>query len=236
MLWKDEDYLKTIAIIPARSGSKGLKDKNIKKLAGKPLMAYSIDAAIKSKIFDTIMVSTDSDEYAKIAMELGAEVPFLRSEKTASDEATTRDCMLEVLDKYRSLGKTFNRFMILQPTSPLRTWQDILEADKLYRLKNAKSVVSICEMDHSPLWSNKIGEDLSLSNFIRRSNGVRRQELNKFYRINGAIYLHDVKHYLNNEYYFDDKCFGYIMKKETSIDIDDSLDFKIAEVILGEML
>ena len=91
-------------------------------------------------------------------------------------------------------------------------------------------------MDHSPLWSNKIGEDLSLSNFIRRSNGVRRQELNKFYRINGAIYLHDVKHYLNNEYYFDDKCFGYIMKKETSIDIDDSLDFKIAEVILGEML
>lgn len=224
--------MKTIAIIPARSGSKGLKDKNIKELNGKPLLAYSIEAAIKSNCFDTIMVSTDSKRYAEIAISYGAEVPFLRSERTASDIASTRDCIIEVLREYEKLGKHFERLMILQPTSPLRTAGNIVEAKQLFDLKRAKSVIGVCEMDHSPLWSNTIGKDLSLDGFIKKSDSVRRQELSTYYRINGAIYLHDVNHYLSNEDYFDNTCFAYIMKKQDSIDIDDEFDFVIAKVLL----
>lgn len=224
--------MKTIAIIPARSGSKGLKDKNIKLLNGKPLMAYSIEAALESRCFDTVMVSTDSKEYAELAIKYGAEVPFLRSERTSSDLASTRDCIIEVLDEYKKIGKTFDRFMILQPTSPLRTAKNIIEAEKVYENKKAKSVISICEMDHSPLWSNTIGEDLSLDKFIKSDDDARRQELSTYYRINGAIYLHDIEHYLLKDDYFDETSFAYIMKKEESVDIDDEFDFIIAKALL----
>lgn len=226
--------MKTIAIIPARSGSKGLRNKNIKLLAGKPLIAYSIEAALKSQIFDTIMVSTDSEEYAEIAIKYGAEVPFLRSQRTASDEATTRACILEVLEEYEKRNQPFERMMILQPTSPLRTADDIIRAEQLYEEKDAKSVVGVCEMNHSPLWSNTISSNLSLDKFLKEENSKRRQNLDTFYRINGAIYLHDIKHYKKNEYYFDDKAFAYIMRKENSIDIDDELDFKFAELLMRE--
>lgn len=225
--------MKTIAIIPARSGSKGLKDKNIKKINGKPLLAYSIEAAIESKIFDVVMVSTDSEKYAHIAAEYGAEVPFLRSSKTASDEATTRDCILEVLNAYEKLGKTFDRFMILQPTSPLRTAQNIIDADVIYNEKHAKSVVGVCEVDHSPLWCNTIDDNLSMDKFIEIKNVQRRQALKIFYRINGAIYLHDTEYYRENEFFYDQYSFACLMKKEESIDIDDELDFKIAEVFIN---
>lgn len=226
--------MKIIAIIPARSGSKGVKDKNIKILAGKPLLAYSIQAALESKIFDTVMVSTDSMRYAEIAIEYGAEVPFLRSKWAASDKATTRECILEVLKEYEKRNKFFERMMILQPTSPLRTAYDIIESMKIYDQKDAKSVISICEMEHSPLWSNTIDQSQSMANFIKRGNNSRRQALETFYRINGAVYLHDVDYYRKNEYYFDNKAFAYIMKKEVSIDIDDEMDFKIAEFLMTE--
>lgn len=223
-----------LAIIPARSGSKGVIDKNIKDLDGKPLLAYSIEAALKADIFDTVMVSTDSLRYADIAQEFGAEVPFLRSQKASSDIASTRECIIDVLDNYRIRGKTYEKFMILQPTSPLRKDQDIIEADKLYKDKNAKSVISVCEMSHSPLWSNTIGTSLSMKGFIDKEFDNRRQELESYYRINGAIYLHDVEHYLNNEYIYDDTCYAYIMSNSCSIDIDDNLDFIVAEAILSE--
>lgn len=229
---KGLELMKTIAIITARSGSKGLKDKNIKYLNGKPLLAYSIEAALESKVFDVVMVSTDSLEYKKIAIEYGAEVPFLRSEETSSDTASTRDCIIEVLNNYKKMGCEFDRFMILQPTSPLRTAKHIIEANELYTTKNAKSVISVCEMDHSPLWSNILKDDLCMDNFISCDNDKQRQALETFYRINGAIYLHDVKHYRQNEYYFDDSSFAYIMEKMSSIDIDDELDFLMAKCIM----
>ena len=122
--------MRNIAIIPARSGSKGLKDKNIIELNGKPLMAYTIEAALKSKCFDTVMVSTDSRKYAKIAEEYGAEVPFLRSKENSSDGSSPWDVMEEVLNEYKKLGKEFDTFCLLQPTSPLRDEKDIKKAYK----------------------------------------------------------------------------------------------------------
>lgn len=223
-----------IAIIPARSGSKGLKDKNIMSLRGKPLLAYSIEAALESHLFDTVIVSTDSEQYAKIAREYGAEVPFLRSEKSSSDTASTRECIIEVLENYKKRGKTFSTLMILQPTSPLRTYINITEAYNLYIKKNAKSVISVCEVEHSPLWCNTLKDDLSMENFISEKADDRRQMLDKYYRINGAIYLHDVKYYLNHKYIYDNTCVAYVMPNSESVDIDNNMDFISAEVIMSK--
>ena len=127
--------MRNIAVITARSGSKGLKDKNIKRLHGKPLMAYSIEAAHMSECFDCIHVSTDSEEYAQIAKEYGAEVPFLREEELASDSADCWNAVRDVLCKYEKMGQKFDRVMLLQPTSPLRTAGDIQNAFSLIEEK-----------------------------------------------------------------------------------------------------
>jgi len=221
--------MKNIAIIPARSGSKGLKDKNIRELCGKPLMAYSIEAAIKSKLFDCVHVSTDSTEYARIAKEYGADVPFLRDEEYATDIASTWDMVKNVLDKYSEIGKVFDIVTVLQPTSPLRTSEDICNAYQLFCDKNALSVVSVCEVEHSPLLCNMLEEDLSLNGFIDVKKMVRRQDMNTYYRINGGIYMLDVNILDNIEQLYGKKSYAYIMEKKNSVDIDDEQDFQLAE-------
>lgn len=226
--------MKNIAIIPARSGSKGLVDKNIKLLAGKPLIAYSIETALESGKFDTVMVSTDSERYAQIAREYGAEVPFLRSENTSSDTASSWDAVAEVLEEYHSDGRDFDTFMLLQPTSPLRTSANICSAYEEFEIKEAKSIISLCEVDHSPLQCNTLPETLSLEGFIRNdSKGMRRQDLPIFYRLNGAIYLSEVGFFLENHDIYRERCFAYIMDKRNSVDIDDEFDFAMAEAIIS---
>ncbi|AHF07800.1 cytidylyltransferase domain-containing protein [Desulfitobacterium metallireducens] len=178
-----------IAIIPARSGSKGLPNKNIRNLNGKPLIAFSIDGAKETGIFDEIFLSTDSQKYANIAIEYGANVPFLRSEKLATDTASTWDCVVEALEQYHAIGKDYDIFVILQPTSPLRKAEDIINAIELMIMNSADSVVSVCESEHSPLWYNTLPENKSLNGFLRKEILTKpRQELPTYYRINGAIY------------------------------------------------
>lgn len=126
---------RNLAIIPARSGSKGLPDKNIRLLNGRPLIAYTIDAALQSEQFDEVMVSTDSKEYREIARQYGANVPFLRSKENSSDRAESWDMVREVIDCYSGLGQMFESFCLLQPTSPLRTVSNIIEAYELFRKK-----------------------------------------------------------------------------------------------------
>lgn len=226
--------MNNLAIIPARSGSKGLKDKNIKLLNGKPLIAYSIEAAKKSGIYSHILVSTDSERYGKIAIQYGAEVPFYRSEKNASDVASSWDVVKEVLKKYREMGIEFDTFTLLQPTSPLRKCEDIKKAYELFKEKDAIAVVSVCEMEHSPLWSNTLPENNSLSGFLQVDSNKQRQKLETFYRINGAIYMANVKAFLENTNLYREDCYAYIMPAERSIDIDTELDFKIAETIINQ--
>lgn len=227
--------MRKIAIIPARSGSKGLKNKNVKLLNGKPLLAYTIEAAIKSKVFDTIMVSTDSIKYANIAKKYGAEVPFLRSKKNSSDGATTQDVILEVLDSYNKIGLSFDAFCILQPTSPLRTYKDIIGAYNLFIEKAKVAVVSVCEVDHSPLWCNTLKKNLSIDNFINKSIvNKRRQNLNNYYRVNGAIYFVYIKEYLKNSLFYRKGSFAYIMERYKSIDIDNIEDFNYVEYIMNK--
>ena len=223
--------MKNIAVIPARSGSKGLKDKNIKELNGKPLLAYSIEVAQKAKKYDTIHVSTDSEKYAEIARKYGADVPFLRSEELASDTSSTWDAMRFVLKKYEQMGKKFDTITVLQPKSPLRTAEDINGAFRLFEEKQANMVSSVCEMEHSPLWSNTLPEDLSMENFEdERIAFLPRQSLPVYYRENGAIYLIKTEHLFSGKNIYKEKCYAYIMDARHSIDIDGELDFQIAEV------
>lgn len=221
--------MNNLAIIPARSGSKGLKDKNIKLLNGKPLLAYSIDAANKSNLFSHIMVSTDSMEYAEIARRCGAEAPFLRSEKTSSDVAGSWDVVIEVLEKYRELGEQFDTVCLLQPTSPLRKAEDIAGGYTELEQKKADAITGVCEMEHSPLWATTLQEDLSLVEFRKAVAEVPRQMLQTYYRINGALYIRRVV-YENNEIVLGDKNeYAYVMERSCSVDIDTIDDFEMAE-------
>ncbi len=225
--------MRNIAIIPARSGSKGLKNKNIKLLNGKPLIAYSIEAAYKCKMFDTVMLSTDSEEYAEIGRKCGADVPFLRSKEMSSDTAGSWDTVKEVLYNYEKQGKKFDTVALLQPTSPLRTPQDIMRGYELMDQKNADSITAVCEMDHSPLWSNTLAEDLSMKNFEKDEyKNLGRQQLPTYYRINGALYLRKIQYGENSICLLEKKEYALIMERAKSIDIDTELDFKMAEIIL----
>ncbi|MCI9136691.1 MAG: acylneuraminate cytidylyltransferase family protein [Lachnospiraceae bacterium] len=228
--------MRNIAVIPARSGSKGLKDKNIKSLNGKPLMAYSIEAALQSGLFDCVHVSTDSGYYAETAKKYSAEVPFLRTEELSSDTATTWDAMRFVIKEYEKRGERFDTLTVLQPTSPLRTWQDIQSAYQLLEEKQADSIVGVCEMEHSPLWSNTLPEDGCLNGFIREEVNGPRQKLSSYYRINGAIYIVKIPFLLEKGNLYGEHGYAYIMSKEHSVDIDDELDFAMAEVLMKQAL
>lgn len=223
--------MKNLAVIPARSGSKGLKDKNIKLLNGKPLMAYSIEEALKSRCFDCVHVSTDSSTYAGIAKEYGADVPFLRSQANASDYSNSWDAVEEVLNHYATQGMIFDTVMLLQPTSPLRTYKDIQNAYQLMQEKNANAIIGMCEMEHSPLWANTIPNDLSLNGFTHAPS--LRQEIKTYYRINGAIYLVKVPFLKENHNLYREGSYAYIMEPARSVDIDTELDFEMVEFLMN---
>ncbi|MBM7540036.1 cytidylyltransferase domain-containing protein [Amphibacillus cookii] len=227
--------MKALAVIPARSGSKGLVNKNIRLLNGKPLLAYTIEAAIHSRKFSKVIVSTDSSEYAGIARQYGAKVPFLRAEHLATDTASSWDVVREVLTYYLNKGENFNLVGLLQPTSPLRTSDDIISAFDLFDKKKARSVVSVCEVDHSPVLSNVLPDSLSMETFISKAHtDLRRQELEVYYRLNGAIYLTYVQDVLEGKSLYNQDSYAYIMSKKHSVDIDEELDFKVADMLMDK--
>lgn len=228
--------MKIIAIIPARSGSKGLPDKNIKIVCGRPLIDYTIKAAIDSECFETIMVSTDSKRYAEIAMECGADVPFMRSNTTSGDAAGSWDVVREILKNYEEkMGIIYDYVALLQPTSPLRSAKDIKAAVRMLDMEHVNSVVSVTETEHPIQWCFPLPTDCSMSEYAKSPyNNVRRQELKKHYQENGAIYLVSANKILSNKYnLYKDKCYAYIMPRERSIDIDSKMDLIVLEAIIS---
>lgn len=225
---------KLIAIIPARSGSKGLKDKNIRLLNGKPLLAYSVEAAIGAGLFDTVHVSTDSQEYADIAEAYGADVPFLRDEQNSGDASSSWDAVREVLRKYKENGKEFDVCVLLQPTSPMRSAEDIKEAYRLFEEKKAASLTSATEVDHPVQWCFTLDTTCSMKDFASSPyKDCRRQELEKHYRENGAIYIVGTKDIVHPDFdFYTEQCVAYIMERSRSIDIDTLQDFIVAETII----
>lgn len=220
-----------LAVIPARSGSKGLPGKNIRMLCGKPLLAYSVEAALQSKMFGAVHVSTDSTEYAGIARAFGADVPFLRSAANSSDTASSWDVVREVLERYSETGKVFDTVMLLQPTSPLRTAADITAAFALMKEKQADTVVSVCRAEVSPKCCHVLPKDGSMADFARETDR-RRQDMGIYYRLNGAIFLAKATLLQRGGNLYGSSCFAYVMEKERSVDIDDELDFLLAEAVL----
>ena len=225
-----------IAIIPARGGSKRLPRKNLINLGGKPLIAWTIEAALNCPFIDEVMVSTDDAEIAEVSKKYGANVPFLRPDELASDVATSFDAVKHAIDFYRTeLDKEFDFVIMLQPTSPLRTMLNISEAIKQCTDNQASAIISVCEVDHSPLWMNTLPSNQSMSKFILEDvKNKRSQDLPQNYRLNGAIYICEVSTLLKERTFFiSQDIYAYIMSKETSIDIDDLFDFNLASYLIS---
>jgi N-acylneuraminate cytidylyltransferase len=228
--------MNVLAIIPARSGSKRLPGKNIKELCGKPLISWTIEAALSEPTLNEVIVSTDCENIAKISVNCGAKVPYLRPKSLAADESTTVDVIRSIIEYYSNIGKTFDFVMLLQPTSPLRTSKHISEAISLLKEKDADSVISVCPVEHSPLWSNTLDESLSMDKFIDDDiKNSRSQDLPKYYRLNGALYLTRVSRFLvEGALLLSSNSYAYVMDSKSSIDIDEELDFLFAETILNK--
>lgn len=225
------------ALIPARGGSKRLPRKNVKLLGDKPLIAWSIEAALASKYIDRVIVSTDDDEIKQVSEQYGAEVPFLRPEHLSNDHATSFDVIKHSI-RFVRLDQENELIVLLQPTSPLRLVSEIDAALEFFLTKNAKGVVSISETEHSPMWSNTLPENGCMSDFIRPEvQGKRSQDLPKFYRLNGSIYIYEILTLLEKGHiFFNENVYGFETSLETSVDIDTALDFKIAEGILRDKI
>ena len=224
--------MKILGIIPARKGSKRIPNKNIKELNGIPLIAWTILEAFKSSYISDLIVSTDSSEILKVAHEYGVKDDgLLRSDNLALDNTSTIDTVIYEINKRNILEKGFTHIMILQPTSPFRSSYDIDRAAKLLLDKSADSIISVTECEHPPEWSNPVDDSL-LMNMHYQSIDSRKnsQQLKKSFRINGAIYLINIKKLIEcKELMFKDKTFAYIMGKNKSIDIDDDFDWMLAE-------
>ena len=224
---------KILAIIPARGGSKRLPHKNVLDLAGKPLVAWSIESALSSKYIDRVILSSDDEEIIKVAKEWGCDVPFTRPKELAQDNSRSIDLVTHALN---TLEEEYDDVILLQPTSPLRTSEDIDNAIEQFYAKDATSVIGVCEVEHSPLWSNTLDESLSMNNFLDdKYNNSRSQDLPIYYRINGAFYMSRVASVLKEESFFvKENIYAFVMSQEHSVDIDTKLDFIIAEAVLKE--
>lgn len=224
-----------IAIIPARGGSKRLPGKNIKDLAGKPMIAWTIEAALGSGIFDHMFVSTDCDEIAKISKEFGAKVPFLRPAELSSDTATTNDVVTHLVEWFeKKYNKKITTVAILQPTSPLRSAQHIIEAFEEMENKQAKAIVSVCELEHPIQFCNQLGVDGSMAGFIEPNDMKRTQDLAPTYRLNGAIYIFGREYVGRISELYSLGTFAYVMSAKSSIDIDTQDDFNLAEFFVNK--
>lgn len=220
-----------LALIPARGGSKGIPHKNIAPLAGKPLIQYSIDAALQSKYIDYVFVSTDDAEIADIAKKNGSKVPFLRPKELASDTAKTIDAVLHAIETLREAGETFDSLVLLQPTSPLRTAEDIDGAIERFYACGRKAVVSVSEVSDHPILIRTIeqtDDGERLKPLLQVSSTVRRQDMPPYYRVNGSIYINPIEG-INRDTSFNDNPIPFVMEKDHSIDIDEPIDLLIAE-------
>ena len=216
-----------LAIIPARGGSKGIPHKNIIDLCGKPLIAYTIEAALKSKYIDYVLVSTDDEQIASVAKKYRAQVPFMRPAELASDTARTLDAILHSINTLKDMGKRFSDLVLLQPTEPLRTSTDIDRAIELYYENNRQSLVSVSEVDDHPILIRTI-EGNRLKPLLNVSSTCRRQDMPKYYRVNGCIYINPIEE-INESTSFNDNSIPYVMEKNHSVDIDELSDLALAK-------
>lgn len=223
-----------LALITARGGSKGLPGKNILPLAGKPLIAWTIEAALNSRVSNLVIVSTDDEEIAQVSRQYGAEVPFLRPAELAQDDSDHISVVVHAIRWLEQNRKQVPDYvMLLQPTSPLRTAEDIDAAVQIAEEHEATAVVSVCEMKQHPYLARSISEEGTLQEFVPAGlEYLRRQAFPSAYSINGAIYLNRSDSILRDRTFFPSDTYPYIMPAERSLDIDSAWDLHLTELIL----
>ena len=223
--------MRTLVVIPARSGSKGLPDKNIKVLNGKPLIHYSIEVAQQIFNNEDICVSTDSDKYIKVAEKTGLRIPFVRPETLSTDNATTQDVLLHCLDFYEQKGVFYDYILLLQPTSPFREKKH-LEDILMENNEDCDMIVSVKETDSNPYYVLLKENEEGYLKKLMKGKFTRRQDCPKVYEYNGSMYLIRVSSMKEKLVSSFTKIKKYEMHSKYSLDIDSEIDFKLAEVLL----
>lgn len=228
---------RTVAVIPARGGSKGIPHKNTARIGGKPLIAWTIDAARRAPHIDRVIVSTDDDAITAIALECGAEVPFKRPEHLAQDSTPGVPPIIHALGWLAdNEGYQPDGVLCLQPTSPLRSVDDIEAVVRVLSSGEADSVVSVVPSHHHPLWMKLIdGEGYMRDYTCTTSIPPRRQELPPVYALNGALYASLVPQFLQRESWYGERTLAYVMPQDRSLDIDSEWDIRVADLILQQM-
>jgi CMP-N,N'-diacetyllegionaminic acid synthase len=223
---------KVLAVIPARGGSKGIPRKNIRLLDGKPLIAWSIEAAQRSKHIDHVIVSSDDSEIIDVARSWGCDVPFVRPAELARDDTPGIAPVLHALQSVQA----FECVVLLQPTSPLRTSEDIDGClDLMYRMKSP-ACVSLTEAQHSPYWMYTLDGSNRMAPVLNSSAPIlRRQDSPRICLLNGAVYTARSQWLMERQTFLADETVGYMMPPERSLDIDTEIDFVVAEHCIRQL-
>ncbi len=224
--------MNTFALIPARGGTKGIPRKNIKLIAGKPLIVWTIEAALRSSLLSDVVVSTDDLEIADVARRAGAKVPFMRPAELAQDQTPGLVPVLHALDQLPQ----YDSVLLLQPTSPLRTTDDIDGCLNFVTQKKAPSVVSITEAYTHPYWTYRLNSDQTMARFANVNPVLRRQDLPAVFSLNGAMYFAEANWLRDSGSLVGAETLAYLMSQEHSVDLDTPLDWKFAELLLKETL
>ena len=231
-MYKDNTFL---AIIPARGGSKGLPGKNIKEICNKPLIAWSIEAGLKSQYLDEVVVSTDYQDIANISKQYGASAPFLRPDCLASDTTTSFEAIKHAIDYYKNeLNKEFDYIVLLEPTSPLRESNDIDLAIEDLMNSNADSIVGIGKTeDQNPAFLVNMNNKRYISGYEDKAMSIkRRQDILDVYFFEGSIYISKITSLLENKTFYHEKTIGYVFPKYKTLEIDDMDDFIMVEAMM----
>lgn len=224
------------AIITARGGSKGIPGKNIKPMAGKPMIVWTIEAAQQAKLLHSVFVSTEDATIADVCRERGVEVPFMRPPELATDTATHMEVLNYIMHALEMRNELPEYLLTLQPTSPLRTAEDIDAAINLAVQKSADAVIGVAEMERHPFLTKTIAQNGTLQDFFHADlpRAGRRQDMPPAFAINGAIYVNRSAALRCDQTFFPPGAFAYIMPLERSIDVDTPLDFFLAEQLLKQ--
>lgn len=221
-----------IALIPARGGSKGVTRKNIREIAGKPLIAWTIEEAKKSKYIDRVVLTSEDDEIINVALNWGCEVPFIRPKELAMDDTPGMEPVLHALKSIPG----YHYIVLLQPTSPLRSVDDIDGCIELCSAQSARACVTVTVPDKSPYWMYTLDETSKITPLIKQNGLIaRRQDLPEVVALNGAVYVAECDWLLLNRTFLKEETKAYLMPKSRSLDIDTELDLQIADFILSKI-
>lgn len=220
---------KILAVIPARGGSKGIPNKNIIDVCGKPLLAYSIETALACPYIDDVCISTDSEKIAQTAKDWGGWVPFLRPAALATDTAKTIDCLVYTVNRLKELGKTYDYLVLLQPTQPLRKVSFLKESITQVIDNGYPSLVSVCPVKEHPILMRTISSDGTLNPLLSMGSTVRRQDFPAYYKVNGSIYINKLDETFTAATSLNDNLYPYVMEQAYSLDIDSYEDLELVK-------